>query len=104
MKQKWIIETDLDSELCIGRVRLERDNIDDQFRSFQLCPVLVWIPDIDDEDRVGGIRICERDTPVPELDTIAFDIKYLKVLDIQSEKDLYRFTIKSVLEFNQKKV
>lgn len=99
MSQKWVVETPgngFADELCIGRVAFELDDDDEGFKRLQLNPVIIWIPNPDDEERVGGNHFMVRKN-IPEYDSISFNIDCIEM--VESERDLYRVAIKAIFEF-----
>ena len=94
---KWIVEI-IDDEVCIGQIATSQANeFDDEYRDFQLKPVIVWIPNDDDWEKVEGIRVFERNEMVP-FESIAFNVGFVRD-DMPSDHDVVKF----LFEFNQKK-
>jgi hypothetical protein len=99
MSQKWVVETPGNGyadELCIGRVAFEQDDDDEGFKRLKLNPVIIWLPNFDDEESVGGNHFMVREN-VPEYGTISFNVDCIEM--VESERSLYRVAIEAIFNY-----
>ncbi len=99
MSQKWVVETPSNGytdELCIGRIAFEKDDDYEGYKRLQLNPVIIWLPNLDDEDRVGGNQFMVREN-VPQYDSISFNVDCF--MEFDSERDLYHTAIRAIFEY-----
>ena len=98
----WIVEVPsmgIMSELCIGKIGAMHDADEEDFKLVKLKYTIIWKPDPDDDERIGGLQLCT-EKPLPEYDFMYFNKKFIQNVD--DEKSLEKLAIKSVFEFNWK--